>query len=59
MKTIVCKVGNGNFTVGKTYKVDSQYDNIIVVEDDTFAKTMMMHHLKTDGDYFKKHFGGQ
>ncbi|MNW41744.1 hypothetical protein D3C74_188930 [compost metagenome] len=53
IEQITCKqTVKGQFTEGKTYKVDTEYDTHIIVNDDSGS----FHHLKKDGEFLADNF---
>lgn len=51
--SITCtQSSRGQFTEGKSYKIDTRYDAWLVVNDDSGS----FHHLNTNGEFFKEHF---
>ncbi len=53
IKEIECKQSvPGQFTEGKTYQVDTEYETHIIVRDDSGS----FHHLRKDGTYLAQSF---
>ncbi|MOA58247.1 hypothetical protein D3C78_1826050 [compost metagenome] len=53
IKEIKCKVTvKGQFTEGKTYPVDAEYDTHVIVRDDSGS----FHHLTKIGEFLIENF---
>lgn len=52
-KSVKCiQAVRGQFTEGKTYPVNNEYEDTVVVNDDSGS----FHHLKLKGEFFKENF---